>query len=103
MSENSDAVERPISDSFADPDSDFIAYLNLWRYLRERQRELSSNQFRKRCLAEYLHHLRIREWQDLVEQLRQAAKGIGVRSTARPPSRTRSTSRCCPACCRTSG
>ena len=37
-----------------------------------------SNQFRKRCLAEYLHHLRIREWQDLVEQLRQAAKGIGV-------------------------
>jgi ATP-dependent helicase HrpA len=63
---------------FADESSDFIAQLNLWRYLRERQRELSSNQFRKRCLAEYLHHLRIREWQDLVEQLRQAAKGIGV-------------------------
>ena len=55
-----------------------MACLNLWRYLRERQRELSSNQFRKRCLAEYLHHLRVREWQDLVEQLRQAAKGIGV-------------------------
>ena len=63
---------------FADESSDFIAYLNLWNYLRELQRELSSNQFRKRCLAEYLHHLRIREWQDLVEQLRQAAKGIGV-------------------------
>jgi ATP-dependent RNA helicase HrpA len=72
---------------FADEDSDFIAYLNLWRYLRERQRELSSNQFRKRCLAEFLHHLRIREWQDLVEQLRQAAKGIGVtfnRTAAEP-------------------
>jgi ATP-dependent helicase HrpA len=63
---------------FADETSDFIALLNLWRYLRERQRELSSNQFRKRCLAEFLHHLRIREWQDLVEQLRQSAKGIGV-------------------------
>jgi ATP-dependent helicase HrpA len=63
---------------FADESSDFIASLNLWRYLRDLQRELSSNQFRKRCLAEYLHHLRIREWQDLVEQLRQAAKGIGV-------------------------
>jgi ATP-dependent RNA helicase HrpA len=69
---------------FADPDSDFIAYLNLWRYLRERQRELSSNQFRKRCLAEYLHHLRVREWQDLVEQLRQAAKGIGVKFNRTP-------------------
>ncbi len=63
---------------FADESSDFIAYLNLWSYLRELQRELSSNQFRKRCQAEYLHYLRIREWQDLVEQLRQAAKGIGV-------------------------
>jgi ATP-dependent helicase HrpA len=69
---------------FADPESDFVAYLNLWRYLRERQRELSSNQFRRRCLAEYLHHLRIREWQDLVEQLRQAAKGIGVRFNRTP-------------------
>jgi ATP-dependent helicase HrpA len=63
---------------FADDSSDFIAYLNLWRYLRDLQRELSSNQFRKRCLAEFLHHLRIREWQDLVEQLRQAAKGVGI-------------------------
>jgi ATP-dependent helicase HrpA len=63
---------------FADEASDFIAYLNLWRYLRDLQRQLSSNQFRKRCLAEHLHHLRIREWQDLVEQLRQAAKGVGV-------------------------
>ena len=26
---------------FADEDSDFLAYLNLWRYLREQQRELS--------------------------------------------------------------
>ncbi len=63
---------------FADPDSDFLAYLNLWRYLRELQRSLSSNQFRKRCLAEHLHHLRVREWQDLVQQLREAAKSVGV-------------------------
>src|SRR3954471_18617653 len=63
---------------FADETSDFIALLNLWRYLQGLRRELSSNQFRKRCLAEYLHHLRIREWQDLVEQVRQAAKGVGV-------------------------
>ncbi len=63
---------------FADPESDFLASLNLWRYLRELQRSLSSNQFRKRCLAEHLHHLRIREWQDLVQQLREAAKGVGV-------------------------
>ena len=63
---------------FADEDSDFIAYLNLWNHLRELQRSLSSSQFRKRCLAEHLHHLRIREWQDLVQQLRESAKGVGV-------------------------
>ena len=72
---------------FADEDSDFIAYLNLWRYLRELQRQLSSNQFRRRCLAEHLHHLRIREWQDLVEQLRQAAKGVGVKINRTPADR----------------
>jgi len=63
---------------FADEDSDFSALLNLWRHLRELQRELSNSQFRKRCKAEYLHFLRIREWQDLVEQLHGAAEGVGV-------------------------
>ena len=69
---------------FADPDSDFLAYLNLWRHLRELQRTLSSNQFRKRCLAEHLHHLRIREWQDLVQQLRDASKDVGVQRNRTP-------------------
>ena len=70
---------------FADETSDFLAYLNLWRYLREQQRALSGNQFRKRCKAEYLHYLRVREWQDLVGQLRQAAKELGHH--AQPASR----------------
>ena len=67
---------------FADERSDFLGYLNLWSYLREQQLALSGNQFRKRCHAEFLHHLRVREWQDLVGQLRQAAKGVGVTLTA---------------------
>jgi ATP-dependent helicase HrpA len=69
---------------FADPASDFMAIVNLWRYLREQQRALSGNQFRRRCHAEFLHHLRVREWQDLVAQLRQAAKGVGIEFTGTP-------------------
>jgi HrpA-like RNA helicase len=69
---------------FADPTSDFLAYLNLWRYLRERQKALSSNQFRKMCRGEYLHYLRVREWQDLEAQLRQAARAVGVAGGALP-------------------
>ena len=69
---------------FADEQSDFLSYVNLWSYLREQQLALSGNQFRKRCHAEFLHHLRVREWQDLVGQLRQAAKGVGITLTQEP-------------------
>ncbi|WP_431974436.1 ATP-dependent RNA helicase HrpA [Micromonospora haikouensis] len=68
---------------FADRESDFVAYLNLWRHLREQQRELSSSAFRRMCRAEYLNYLRVREWQDIVSQVRQvlrtAEKGDGRR------------------------
>jgi len=64
--------------------SDFLAFLRLWHYVRAQQRALSGSQFRKRCKAEFLHYLRIREWQDLVGQLRQAAKAIGVRTNQAP-------------------
>ncbi|UUY02701.1 ATP-dependent RNA helicase HrpA [Svornostia abyssi] len=69
---------------FADERSDFLAYLNLWAYIREQQRALSGSAFRRRCRKEYLHYLRIREWQDLVAQLRQAAKQVGVKRNQTP-------------------
>src|SRR4051794_33864689 len=69
---------------FRDESSDFLAYLNLWRHLREGRRELSGNQFRKRCREEFLHYLRIREWQDLVEQVRRAAGDVGVETAGIP-------------------
>ena len=65
---------------FANETSDFAAYLNLWRYLREQQKSLSGSAFRRMCKAEFLHYLRIREWQDLHEQLRQAGKSAGLDS-----------------------
>ncbi len=49
---------------FADEDSDFMSYLNLWRYLGEQRRALSRSAFRRMCRNEFLHYLRIREWQD---------------------------------------
>jgi ATP-dependent helicase HrpA len=72
---------------FADPESDFAAYLSLWSYLRERRRELSGNQFRRMCRDEYLHYLRVREWQDVHAQLVQITRDLGMRrdSTAAAP------------------
>ncbi|HEX6857466.1 MAG TPA: ATP-dependent RNA helicase HrpA [Streptosporangiaceae bacterium] len=63
---------------FAEPGSDFLALVTLWDYLRDRQRELSSSAFRRLCRREYLHYLRVREWQDVHAQLRQAARDLGV-------------------------
>ncbi|WP_018220310.1 ATP-dependent RNA helicase HrpA [Salinispora pacifica] len=78
-----DPRERPVDKQaqadqaharFADQESDFVAYLNLWRYLREQQRARSSSGFRRMCRSEYLNYLRVREWQDIVSQLRQALR-----------------------------
>jgi ATP-dependent helicase HrpA len=63
---------------FADPTSDFLSLLNLWNYLEEKQRELSSSAFRKLCRSESLHFLRVREWQDLIRQLRTMTKPLGL-------------------------
>src|SRR5690606_41290692 len=63
---------------FADQTSDFLSYLNLWDYLREKQRELSSSRFRRLCKQEYLNYVRVREWQDLYAQLRDTAKQVGI-------------------------
>jgi ATP-dependent helicase HrpA len=63
---------------FADPTSDFVSWLNLWAYLREQQRDLSSSAFRRLCRAEHLHYLRVREWQDVHGQLRQVVAGLGL-------------------------
>lgn len=68
--------------------SDFLAYLKLWEYLREQRKELSSSQFRKMCRTEFLHWLRIREWQDLHGQLRQITRGLGWETSDSGSART---------------
>ncbi|MGO4591480.1 ATP-dependent RNA helicase HrpA [Paenarthrobacter sp. 2TAF44] len=63
---------------FRDENSDFTGFLNLWNYIQEKQRELSSTQFRRLCRNEFINYLRVREWQDLFTQLRQLAKPLGI-------------------------
>ncbi|MGI9155230.1 MAG: ATP-dependent RNA helicase HrpA [Marmoricola sp.] len=63
---------------FRDDRSDFVAWLNLWSYLREQQQERTSSGFRRMCRDEHLNYLRVREWQEFESQLRQVAKQIGL-------------------------
>lgn len=82
--------QRPQADQaharFADPASDFLTYLNLWQYVRDAQRDLSGSAFRRLCRSEYLNYLRLREWQDVVTQLKELAKPLGI--AMNPPRRT---------------
>ena len=66
---------------FAAENSDFMSYLNLWGYLNEQRKERSGSSFRRMCRDEFLHYLRIREWQDLTGQLRSIARDIGIRES----------------------
>ena len=83
-----DPRERPVDKQqaademhrrFATEGSDFVAFIRLFDHLRAQQRELTNNQFRKLCRAEFLNYLRVREWQDLFSQLRQVAGSMDIR------------------------
>jgi ATP-dependent helicase HrpA len=74
--------KRPQADlshaRFTDPTSDFLTLLNLWNYLEQKQKELSSSAFRRMCKAEYLNYLRVREWNDVFRQLKTLTKPLGL-------------------------
>ena len=83
-----DPRERPVEQRqqadqhharFADRRSDFMSYLNLWRYLQKQQTEMGSSAFRRLCRREYLNRLRVREWQDFESQLRQVCRQVGIK------------------------
>ncbi|WP_292990830.1 ATP-dependent RNA helicase HrpA [Mycobacterium sp.] len=82
-SEREDAARQSHA-RFTDEHSDFMSYLNLWNYLREQRKTLSSSAFRRMCRKEFLHYLRIREWQDLVGQLRGVARDLQIVESDEP-------------------
>ena len=63
---------------FRQPESDFLAFVALWDYLAQQQRELSGSAFRRLCRTEFLNYLRVREWQDLHGQLSALSRELGL-------------------------
>nr|WP_082158988.1 GNAT family N-acetyltransferase [Neisseria bacilliformis] len=83
-----DPRERPLEareaaakahERFADKQSDFLAYLNIWdSFQRERDKGLSNRQMVAWCHQYFLSHLRMREWRELHAQLAQIAVEMGL-------------------------
>ena len=91
--EAQDPRERPIDRQqqadekhalFADPRSDFLTVLNLWRVFGEQAEALSGNQLRKWCREHFLSFLRMREWQDLHAQLARSMRELDLRPNQVP-------------------
>lgn len=90
-----DPRERPLEASaaadeahgrFENDQSDFMAFLQLWRYLKKQRKEKSSSQFRKLCKREFLNWTRINEWFDLNRQLYEQAREEKLTFNKKPGS-----------------
>ena len=82
-----DPRERPIDKKdaaaaahkrFSHPESDFLTLLNIWNAVHEQWEKLATqSQRRKFCRENFLSHQRMREWQDLHDQLEDALGELG--------------------------
>ncbi|NIY92423.1 ATP-dependent RNA helicase HrpA [Vibrio diazotrophicus] len=71
---------------FHHEESDFLTFVNLWDYIKQQQKALTGNQFRRQCKQDYLNYLRIREWQDVYFQLHQSMREMDYKLNDEPGS-----------------
>ncbi len=69
---------------FADPKSDFVGVLNLWRAYHDAHEELTQSKLRDWCSRHFLSFMRMREWRELHRQLLLVVQELGWRSAPSP-------------------
>lgn len=82
-----DAADRAHA-TFADKASDFLAYVNLWRWIDETRQDHTRASFHRLLQKRFLSPSRIREWRSLHRQLLLACRGLGMRVNDKPAKRT---------------
>ncbi|GAA0889731.1 ATP-dependent RNA helicase HrpA [Rhodanobacter soli] len=71
---------------FADPKSDFVGVLNLWRAYHGAHEELTQSKLRDWCSRHFLSFMRMREWRELHRQLLLVVQELGWKLDAQVPS-----------------
>ena len=66
---------------FRVPGSDFLGTLKLWQWWEEQSGALSQSKLRALCKKTYLSYPKMREWRDLVRQLTDLCKRLGLSFT----------------------
>jgi len=72
------AKARAAQEEFADPASDFVSLLNLWRSWRAARRGTSRRQAERWAEARYLSPRRLREWGEIHSQLTGLCRDAGM-------------------------
>jgi len=54
---------------YTHPESEFLAYLKLWKYLHSNKQALTHKEFVQQCRKNYLSYVRVCEWMDLHKEL----------------------------------
>jgi ATP-dependent helicase HrpA len=62
---------------FKDEGSDFVGYLKLWSFWQEARARSSRSQMHKLCRESFLSYNRMREWEDIHEQLIRVMRELG--------------------------
>ena len=65
--------------AYAHPESDFLAWVNLWNALEEARGERTRSGFRRHLQRHFLSPSRVAEWRSLHRQLLLAARSLGMR------------------------
>ena len=69
---------------FNDERSDFLFFLNLWKFYQEQSKKLSSNQLRKLCRQNFISYVRMREWTEVRKQLQIILSEMNIHPTPKP-------------------
>src|ERR1700761_404047 len=72
--------------AFADPKSDFVGVLNLWREYTKAHEDLTQSKLRDWCTRHFLSFMRMREWRELHRQLLLVTQELGWNLAAKGPS-----------------
>lgn len=70
---------------FRNQDSDFATLLNMWRFIRDAERNLpSKSRFRRFCHEHFLSYRRVREWRDVHDQIAERVAALGFELNKTP-------------------
>jgi ATP-dependent helicase HrpA len=72
-------------EAFAHPQSEFLAYVNLWKFYEEAWKHKKSNRkFDQMLIEKFISPLRMREWRDVHAQLSELCTSLGLHLNAAP-------------------